>query len=571
MVSRVYFSRYLAFASVLSLAALLRFSVLDYNGPFIDESFLTFIDANVPYLTSDYRGWPLLSAAIYPRFGITGIRAVTAVFGVLTVAFVYKAAEILVLPFEGGDLGGRTPMFAALVFATSAPALFVSDLATSDSMAFMLFAFGFWQMTGGIERSDRVPLMVGAAALALAFATRYMVLMYLPLAVFYAICSSLLRGRKPPIHYFLIPLVLLVGAYGWTNGSHVLQAAHHAEAIELARGRAHVSRILGDAFILMVPVVILAFYDSFQRLLRRENELASSLQKLNVFFLVTSMLLVPAYHAVRGFSMTIEKNLTLSLFFGSILGGMACSRIYRLLNLGKTKNKTLAAAFSLLLAFPGIAVTRYYQTRWTDWRPVVPCVREAIEHLGLDYGIPGQIYFNANDGTLGNGHLLRADLGPIVSKESAWQYMNPEFRGLDIVEIAEKTGIPVVVAVFAEDFNEGDQIRSYLIGRKLMLPNVPPGRRHNGVRIDQVYLLVNSRHPNSERYRSRSRGIGACGEASAPWPMPWGIYESPSTRHPSDSALGTQSPQRLGELGSTTNVYHPDVSDLLVAAKLPVH
>jgi hypothetical protein len=53
--------------------------------------------------------------------------------------------------------------------------------------------------------------------------------------------------------------------------------------------------------------------------------------------------------------------------------------------------------------------------------------------------------------------------------------------------------------------------------------------------------------------------------------MPWGIYESPSTRHPSDSALGTQSPQRLGELGSTTNVYHPDVSDLLVAAKLPVH
>lgn len=496
---------------VFVLAALLRFSNLDYNGPFIDESFYTFVGANVSHLTSDYRCWPRFAEALYPLLGITGLRFVTAVFGLFAVAFLYKLAEILVLPCESGESVRRTPVFAAFLFATCAPALFISNLATPDAMAFMLFAFGFWQLARGIERNSRVALLAGAVALAVACATRYMVFMYLPAAVVYVFYASLLKARRALIPYALVPLALLVGAYGSINKDHVLQAVRHVEMMGLTTSGAPAAIILRDGLLIMGPIFPLAVYESLGRLLGRGKAAPSDLRTPHLLFLLTVTLEVPVYHALRGFNMSLEKNLVFTLFFGSILAGMACSRLLRPMNLEMNRNKVLAVAFWLVLAYPGIAATKYYQTRWTDWRPVIAGVREAIEALGLEAGVPGQIYFNADEGTLGNGHLLRADLGPIVSEESAWQHMNPEFRGLNIVEIAERKRIPVVVAVFVEDFREGDRIGNFLVGRKLALPNVSPGRRHNGVRIDQVYLLIDSRHPGRERYLLRTRESRADG------------------------------------------------------------
>jgi len=131
----------------LAIASLaLRVLDLDYNGPFIDESFHAVVAAygNVPHLTGDVLLYPQLSRLVHAHYGLVGARALSAVFGALTVACVFGIAAIVARRFVSDDAVVYVATGAAGLFAVSAPPLFVSQFANYYALSFLLFAFGCW-------------------------------------------------------------------------------------------------------------------------------------------------------------------------------------------------------------------------------------------------------------------------------------------------------------------------------------------------------------------------------------------------------------------------------------------
>jgi len=83
--------------ATLAAAFALRVFRLDYNGPFIDESFHSVAVAygNARFLTGDVHLYPQLSSWVHEFAGLHGARVLSAVFGTATVACVYGLARVV--------------------------------------------------------------------------------------------------------------------------------------------------------------------------------------------------------------------------------------------------------------------------------------------------------------------------------------------------------------------------------------------------------------------------------------------------------------------------------------------
>jgi 4-amino-4-deoxy-L-arabinose transferase-like glycosyltransferase len=164
----------LPFFGVLAVAFATRVADLDYNGPFIDESFHSIVHAygNVPYLTGEVFLYPQISRFVHAFAGGIGARALSALFGTLTVACVYRLAERIAGHFVPAERRWFVGAAAALLYSLSPPALFVSGFANYYALSVFLFALGLGWTLRGVETGRPAALAAGAVALVAAFATR---------------------------------------------------------------------------------------------------------------------------------------------------------------------------------------------------------------------------------------------------------------------------------------------------------------------------------------------------------------------------------------------------------------
>ncbi|WP_194909169.1 glycosyltransferase family 39 protein [Catenulispora rubra] len=118
--------------------------------------------------------YPILAAAADHLGGLEAARAMSLVFLLATTGLLWTITR---------RLYGQAPaILAALLFATSAPTLFLSRFATYDALAILLLAAAFWI----VVRTARMPVAVVLAAapvLALAVAVKYAALLYVPTVI----------------------------------------------------------------------------------------------------------------------------------------------------------------------------------------------------------------------------------------------------------------------------------------------------------------------------------------------------------------------------------------------------
>jgi len=472
----------------LAIASLaLRVLDLDYNGPFIDESFHAVVAAygNVPHLTGDVLLYPQLSRLVHAHYGLVGARALSAVFGALTVACVFGIAAIVARRFVSDDAVVYVATGAAGLFAVSAPPLFVSQFANYYALSFLLFAFGCWATLRGLETGDRTALAIGAVAVVAACATRYLLLGFLPIALWVVAARTPGSGVRAPRAAFWIPFACAFLAYTTWNHTHIVEALRHAQQSGTGVGGAGSLPqrwlVLREALGRTAPVMLLAGIGLVTTALRtwRGGAEEDRAQRFDVLWLAVGSLWMTGYHVAFAHDLTMESNLTVSLIFAAVLAGLGLHRIAAAVTPrthGRLAWALLAAAVAAtaLHARPIVAEDQ----TWPDWRPVVA----AAASRGA--GDAAAIWSTADNGGMrnswgvraataemsGNVWQLRAAFGPGVDVGSAWRHPRID----ELLRLARRSGVEFVIGPLPiRNLAVGQRVRGFVVTDVVDVPFGP--------------------------------------------------------------------------------------------------
>jgi hypothetical protein len=426
---------------------------LGYNSAYIDESFYSQAIAlgNVPYITGNAFVWPFISARAHALGGVEAARAVAGLFGVVTTGFVYGIARHWAAFLGEETRAAQAATVAALIFTLSPPALITSQMATHDALAFMLFACGLWLFVRGFEGKAVIRWPLAAAAFTLAAITRYF--LFGPL-IFFVVPYALYRAwpRWTPLLLFLVPVGLLAGGYYLQMGDHVRAAIASAGQTAAAHSTGQSRALTRLAATLGTGVLLIAGGRLARGLPRRTAG--------SVLALALAAALPLIYHGLAGNYLTIEKNLVMTVLFGSILFAVPLVRSEALQRLWRTRVWPRALSVTLLgllIAAQAAGPGRTVMKTWPDWRPVVAAAQQP--------DVPGgTIWVTASSGdpipTGGNVWLLRQIMGARVNEASPWLEANPDL----ILERADRESIPIVIGPFpGRGFKEGDRVLGYRV------------------------------------------------------------------------------------------------------------
>jgi hypothetical protein len=473
--------------SVLAVSFVIRVLDLAYNGPFIDEAFHSVASeyGNVSFLTGEVFLYPQLSYFVHAHWGLTGARFVSAVFGTVTVGCVYKLAEIIARRFTDAA-GVRVVAFAsALVFGVSSSALFVSQFANYYAMSFMLFALGMWLTARGIERGGPPWLVLGAAALVGSYATRYIILGYLPFAMLYVVYHANAAGsQRVGAKWFWIPFAVLFGGYSGWNHEHIRAALLHAQS----SGTGMISDpslklrmlVLWEAFGRLAPTWVLAAVGLFAAAMRalRDGSLQARGQRFDLAWLVAGALAMVLYHVVSCHDLTMESNLTLTSMFGAILAGLGIQHAASFFV--AVRQRVLGAVVAVAACAAALHHTYTIvgeDQLWPDWTPVVEAARARCtnpEHAIWSTADNGGMFNTwgirqAFSPTSGNVWHLRRDLGARVNIASPWY----DFQGVHPRLAAREKVAHVIGPMPDGDLRIGAQVYEYVVTDVIVVPHGP--------------------------------------------------------------------------------------------------
>jgi hypothetical protein len=483
--------------SVLAVSFMIRVRDLAYNGPFIDEAFHSVASeyGNVPFLTGEVFLYPHLSHFLHAHWGLTGTRFVSVVFGTVTVGCVYKLAEIIARRFTDAA-GVRVVAFAsALVFGVSSSALFVSQFANYYAMSFLLFALGMWLTARGIERGGPLWLSLGAAALVGSYATRYVMLGYLPFAMLYVVYHANAAGaQRVGAKWFWISfVVLLVGYSGW-NHEHIRAAVLHAHSsgIGMVSDPSLKVRllVLWEAFGRLAPTAVLAAVGLFAagRRALRDGSSHARRQRFDLAWLAAGALAMVLYHVVSCHDLTMESNLTVAAMFGAILAGLGIQHVASFFVTARQRVLGTVVAVAACVAALLHTYTIVGEDQiWPDWTPVVEAARARCtnpEHAIWSTADNGGMFNTwgirqALSPMSGNVWHLRRDLGERVNVASPWY----DLQGLHPLTRAAREEVAYVIGPMPQGgLRIGAHLNGYVVTDVVVVPHGP-----------EVYIFRNAR------------------------------------------------------------------------------
>ena len=483
--------------AVLAAALGLRLCNLDFNGPFIDESFhaIAGLYGNARFLTGDVHLYPQISHWVHEFAGLIGARALSAVFGTLTVACVYGLAKVTATRLVRAGECRAVGLFAALVMALSAPALFISQFANYYALSVLLFALGLWLSLRGVERDDSISLALGAVALVASFATRFLLLGYLPVALLAVWAQASGRAtRSTNLRVFWIVFAVAFGGYVGFHHAHILAAIGHAQQSGTSLDRVPSLRLRGliviEGVSRMLPAALLAGVGLAFHAVRVARAAAPARRAAlwTLAWLAIGFVWMTLYHVTFAHDLTMESNLAVSMVFGAVLAGLGAEALAAAMR-GRIRRGVAIGLGVVAIAAAtvhAVSIVAEDQT-WPDWRPVVAAARER----GVDRA--DSVWSTAHNGGMhsrwgvrgfassmsGNVWQLRAALGPQVDIGSPWRYEPvPE-----LLRQAAIQGVDFVIGPMpVSSLRIGARIRNFVVTDVVEVPNGPP-----------CYILENTR------------------------------------------------------------------------------
>ncbi|PIR16755.1 MAG: hypothetical protein COV46_07095 [Deltaproteobacteria bacterium CG11_big_fil_rev_8_21_14_0_20_49_13] len=438
------------------------YSGINYNGPFIDESFYSYAPrlGNVFYITGDVRLWPELSNLANIAGGFLAARLLSAIFGAATAAFIYQFARMFVRKASPDVSERKAAFYAAIIFSASAPVVFANTIAGYDSLSFMLLSLGLWLTAKGFDRGSGRTLILAAFSLAMAAASRYVTHLYLPVAALIGLYFAYTNKRYWLLQYLWGGMIFFSGLYWAFEHRHILAAVAHArnDALQVLATKLSYVVIIKEVFWRGGPAVVLALAEmSFctYRLIWRKENLA--LGETVIFFAGFPIIL---YHLASGNNFAMNRNLYLAVMFLSIPAGIFLCRISEITR----KLQYIIVPVIIFSALNLSARPLKIDRQWPDWRPVITAAKD----LGL--GSAGSVWSTARGGNLGNVWLLRSELGVNVDYTSPWKAASPE----DLVSLAHSSGVEVIVGPFpSHDLKEGSLLGGYRVIKAIPVTNGP--------------------------------------------------------------------------------------------------
>lgn len=439
----------------------LRLVGIDYNGPFTDESYYAYAaqDGNVDNIIGEAYLWPALAGVTHGLGGVVLSRVVTALFGAATCVFVFWAAHAFGrrVAFAGdaarsGTLAGAA---AAVLCATAGSTFYISRFATYDAPAVMGLAAGFCALVHGVESGSRRTLVVAAVLSVLAAMTRYMVILYVPVVLAYAIGRAIVVHRLRRVAaWFVVPLLACAGGYAAVALGHIRAAIAHAERADagtvggsLAQLAKNAWLLVGSAFLALLAIGLVAVLVRAVR--RRTVPIA-----LDGVFLACAAALVVVHHAHRESGFSFHKNLATGIVFGAMLAGLGFAAIAV-----RAARRGPAGVGAAALALLAIGVTTFvgqrnvtagHERNWPDYRPVIAMARAA------NVGPAPRVFATRGDLAV----ALRPALGRGVDQNFPWFLPTP----MHVLRTAGSQNVDLVVGpVFSRRFELGDVVHGYAV------------------------------------------------------------------------------------------------------------
>lgn len=472
----------LALALVLALAAALRFYDLDYNGEFIDESFYAYAVevGNVFFISSDSRMWPSLAARLYALDGVVAMRAVTSLFGVLTVLCVYLFARAWSAEMRSTDdvravtdRDRAVALVAAFLAAVSSPTVVTSVVGRHDALAFLVFAFALAQLARAARDDRPVAMLLGGSALMLALMARYAMSSYLPLGALLITYAVVVRRRA----YLdaLLPVALMALVWLLFDLEHFRIAWDHSRRTPFAPPATIFLESLARVPVVLIGVALGAL------LLARD---ALSAQRDRVRRLVAIAIpvlgtadIVAAHMLLARTALSLERNLTLAVMFGAVLAATFLLRLAG--RMPSTRARVAAAAaLAVLTTLHGLRIVEGEKHAWGDPRPVIAAVERALARHGL--GPETVVWSTDSDGGKGNVHALVLALRgkALVDASSPWKsrfWAEAREQEIGVIAGSNRADPQTPLA-------PGTVVRGYVVEEQVAVPDGPPA--HVYVRRD---------------------------------------------------------------------------------------
>jgi hypothetical protein len=184
---------------------------LGYNGPYLDESDYLYVGrllkAGLPWNSYTYMfssHIPLRVLALGESWGgLHGARAVAAVLGLCSLAFVVGATRAL---FKSTSV----TVWAVALLSLAAPQVFISKYATYDVVCFCFFTLSGWLLIEGLQRRRWGWLwcLCSSIVFAVAVLSKYVVVVHAP------ILGLVVAIRRPRLLFVaLVPCGLILADY----------------------------------------------------------------------------------------------------------------------------------------------------------------------------------------------------------------------------------------------------------------------------------------------------------------------------------------------------------------------
>jgi hypothetical protein len=256
--------------------------------------------------------YPVAAGAVDDLLGLEGVRAFSLLMMLGATALLWTTTRRL--------YGKPAAVIGSMLFAASAPTLFLSRLATYDAMSVLLLATGLWWVVRSAHRS---PLLVTAAAppLVLACGVKYASALFVPTVLVVALLTvpalglswwrGVLRGG------LLAGATVGLGLLAWTQVDSDTRGGLSSTTVSRAAGGESAYSILRVALLWGGWVFVLAAV-GVGFLLHRRRSWAPAL--LGVALAGTAML-APAYQMHLGTSVSLHKHVGFGLLFAAPVAG----------------------------------------------------------------------------------------------------------------------------------------------------------------------------------------------------------------------------------------------------------
>ena len=305
--------------------------------------------------------YPPLAALANEVGGLAGARLLSLIFMLGATLLVYGATRRLFDPAAG--------LIAAAVFAATGSVQFIGSFATYDAMALFLMALAAWLVIMARGRLSEPLLILGAAVLVLANATKYPSALWDPVMVLLAGLTAaqptgtlrkILRSARFGAYTALgIAVALHLGGHAYLRGILYTTLTRSSSSVPAQAILRDAGLWVGLIFVIALRGVIIA--DS-----RRK--------RLLMLTLAVAVVLAPLEQARIHTLTSLDKHAAFGAWFGAIAVGFVLADAMRT---SKYLGWRLPAGTATIILALGLWQSGHFFQAWPNARPAVTAIARA--------------------------------------------------------------------------------------------------------------------------------------------------------------------------------------------------